>query len=182
MRKTTTIVLTVAATAMAAPSTTLAAQPAANGSAQPAADLGAPAHHRAQVRHHLILRATNLARRLAHARGHGFSPHHYRRSLSDASVHHLTRRVNTLHRALRRALRPRVSPTLQAIARCESGGDPHAIGGGGAFRGKYQFDYGTWRSVGGHGDPAAASEGEQDRRAAMLYARAGASPWPVCGR
>ena len=31
-----------------------------------------------------------------------------------------------------------------AIAACESGGDPHAVGGGGAFRGKYQFDYGTW--------------------------------------
>ena len=35
--------------------------------------------------------------------------------------------------------------------------------------------------VGGTGDPAAASEAEQDARAAMLYAQAGASPWPVCG-
>ena len=33
------------------------------------------------------------------------------------------------------------SPQLQAIAQCESGGDPTAIGGGGAYRGKYQFDY-----------------------------------------
>ena len=74
------------------------------------------------------------------------------------------------------------SPALQAIAACESGGDPHAIGGGGAYRGKYQFDYGTWASVGGSGDPAAASEAEQDRRAAMLYARTGASAWPVCGQ
>ena len=70
---------------------------------------------------------------------------------------------------------------LQAIAQCESGGNPRAIGGGGAYRGKYQFDYGTWASVGGSGDPAAASEAEQDRRAAALYARAGAAPWPVCG-
>jgi soluble lytic murein transglycosylase-like protein len=70
---------------------------------------------------------------------------------------------------------------LQAIAACESGGNPRAIGGGGAYRGKYQFDRGTWASVGGSGDPAAASEAEQDRRAAMLYARAGSSPWPVCG-
>ena len=70
---------------------------------------------------------------------------------------------------------------LQAIAQCESGGNPRAIGGGGAYRGKYQFDYGTWASVGGSGDPAAAPEAEQDRRAAMLYARAGAAPWPVCG-
>jgi hypothetical protein len=73
------------------------------------------------------------------------------------------------------------SPALEAIAACESGGDPSAVGGGGAYRGKYQFDYGTWASVGGSGDPAAASEAEQDRRAAMLYARSGSTPWPVCG-
>jgi hypothetical protein len=73
------------------------------------------------------------------------------------------------------------SPALEAIAACESGGDPSAIGGGGAYRGKYQFDYGTWASVGGSGDPAAASEAEQDKRAAMLYARSGSTPWPVCG-
>lgn len=71
--------------------------------------------------------------------------------------------------------------TLSAIAACESGGDPHAIGGGGAFRGKYQFTYSTWASVGGSGDPAAASEAEQDQRAAALYEREGPSPWPVCG-
>lgn len=71
--------------------------------------------------------------------------------------------------------------TLERIAACESGGDPTAIGGGGAFRGKYQFDTGTWASVGGSGDPAAAPEAEQDYRAALLYARSGSSPWPVCG-
>jgi hypothetical protein len=73
------------------------------------------------------------------------------------------------------------SPQLQAIAACESGGNPAAIGGGGAYRGKYQFDYGTWASVGGSGDPAAAPEAEQDRRAQMLLDRSGTSPWPVCG-
>lgn len=72
--------------------------------------------------------------------------------------------------------------TLSGIAACESGGNPRAIGGGGAFRGKYQFTRGTWASVGGSGDPAAASEAEQDMRAAMLYSQSGASPWPVCGR
>jgi hypothetical protein len=75
-----------------------------------------------------------------------------------------------------------VSPQLQAIAACESGGNPRAIGGGGAYRGKYQFDYGTWASVGGTGDPAAAPEAEQDRRAAVLLQRSGTSPWPVCGQ
>jgi hypothetical protein len=73
------------------------------------------------------------------------------------------------------------SPQLQSIAACESGGNPAAVGGGGAFRGKYQFDYGTWQSVGGTGDPAAAPEAEQDKRAAMLLARSGTNPWPVCG-
>ena len=47
--------------------------------------------------------------------------------------------------------------------------------------GKYQFSYGTWASVGGKGDPARASEAEQDRRAAMLLTRSGAGHWPVCG-
>ena len=73
------------------------------------------------------------------------------------------------------------SPTLEAIAACESGGDPTTDTGSG-FYGKYQFSLETWAAVGGTGDPAAASEAEQDRRAAMLYAQAGASPWPVCGR
>jgi len=81
-------------------------------------------------------------------------------------------------RAERRAQRGRaervpVPPQLQAIAQCESHGDPRAIGGGGQFRGKYQFTYATWAAIGGHGDPAAAPEAEQDQRAAMLYARSG---------
>jgi hypothetical protein len=71
--------------------------------------------------------------------------------------------------------------TLDAIAACESGGDPTAVSPDGSYRGKYQFDYGTWESLGGSGDPAAAPEAEQDYRAALLYAESGSSPWPVCG-
>jgi TolA-binding protein len=71
--------------------------------------------------------------------------------------------------------------TLESIAACESGGDPEVVSSDGSYRGKYQFDYGTWESVGGHGDPAAAPEEEQDYRAALLYSRSGSSPWPVCG-
>ena len=52
----------------------------------------------------------------------------------------------------------------------------------GRYRGKYQFDMATWRSVGGTGDPAKASEAEQDRRAAKLLKREGTAPWPVCGK
>jgi hypothetical protein len=71
--------------------------------------------------------------------------------------------------------------TLEAIAACESGGDPTAVSADGSYRGEYQFDYGTWAAVGGSGDPAAAPEAEQDYRAALLYAQSGSSPWPVCG-
>ena len=75
-----------------------------------------------------------------------------------------------------------VSPaTMEAIAACESGGDPTAVSADGTYRGLYQFDYGTWESVGGSGDPAAASAAEQTYRAALLYSESGSSPWPVCG-
>jgi peptidoglycan hydrolase CwlO-like protein len=70
---------------------------------------------------------------------------------------------------------------LDRIAACESGGNPRAVSASGQYRGKYQFDPGTWRGVGGTGDPAAASEAEQDLRAGILYARSGPAPWPVCG-
>jgi len=72
-------------------------------------------------------------------------------------------------------------PHLESIAACESGGNPGAVDASGTYRGKYQFDMGTWASVGGTGDPAAASEAEQDARAAQLYSQSGSSPWPVCG-
>lgn len=71
--------------------------------------------------------------------------------------------------------------TLESIAACESGSDPTAVSSDGTYRGKYQFDYGTWESVGGSGDPAAAPEAEQDYRAALLYSESGSSPWPICG-
>jgi transglycosylase-like protein len=84
-------------------------------------------------------------------------------------------------RVQRTWLTPGVRGMLARIAACESHGNPRAIGGGGAFRGKYQFTYGTWAAIGGRGDPAAASELEQDLRAAMLLKRGGSSHWPVCG-
>ncbi len=71
--------------------------------------------------------------------------------------------------------------TLDAIASCESGGDPTAVDSSGTYYGLYQFDTGTWASVGGKGSPADASPEEQSYRASLLYARAGSSPWPVCG-
>jgi peptidoglycan hydrolase-like protein with peptidoglycan-binding domain len=72
------------------------------------------------------------------------------------------------------------SATLQRIAQCESGGNPTAVSADGQYRGKYQFDRATWERLGGTGDPAQASEAEQDRLAAKLLAQSGTSPWPNC--
>ena len=82
----------------------------------------------------------------------------------------LRKRVTRLGRTVRRErvyASVAIPSALRAIAICESHGNPRAIGGGGRYRGKYQFDYGTWASVGGKGDPAAAPEREQDMRAAI---------------
>ncbi len=98
------------------------------------------------------------------------------------AIRTLRRRIVRIRAQLRRAgITPGLHALLERIAFCESKGNPHAIGGGGSFRGKYQFTYGTWRAVGGRGDPAAAPEAEQDRRAALLLKRSGSSPWPICG-
>ena len=69
-----------------------------------------------------------------------------------------------------------------ALARCESGGNPHAVSSTGKYRGLYQFSIATWRGVGGSGDPIDASAGEQTHRAEILYSRGGRGQWPVCGR
>jgi LysM repeat protein len=70
---------------------------------------------------------------------------------------------------------------LGAIRACESGGNYRAVSANGRYRGAYQFDRQTWQSVGGSGDPAAASPGEQDARASQLRAQRGSNPWPNCG-
>lgn len=68
-----------------------------------------------------------------------------------------------------------------ALRECENSGK-YTSKPGDYYRGAYQFDYRTWRTVGGHGDPAAASPAEQDMRALRLYHERGRSPWPVCGK
>ena len=70
----------------------------------------------------------------------------------------------------------------EAMRFCESRHDYQAVSPSGIYRGAYQFDYTTWRSVGGAGNPAAAPPAEQDARARELYALRGHQPWPVCGR
>lgn len=69
-----------------------------------------------------------------------------------------------------------------ALAACESGGNPAAVGGGGRYFGLYQFALSTWASVGGSGNPVNASSAEQTYRAKLLYLRSGAGNWPYCGQ
>ena len=85
-------------------------------------------------------------------------------------------------RTHRRPAAVRIPPILRRIAECESHGNPRSIGGGGAYRGMFQFSQDTWDNVGGHGDPAKATVAEQVRRADMLLARSGPSQWPVCSQ
>jgi hypothetical protein len=196
MRTTTTAVLAVGATALAIPTAAQAQTVQSSVQAPLAGHLTVAsqmqAEHTELAQQRLTRKAWRLADKVADARGHGFSPRHYRRRVKDEAPTRLAHRVRTLRRDLKdarrdahrrraAALNTAASPTLEAIAACESGGNPGTDTGNG-FYGKYQFTLQTWASVGGAGNPAAASEAEQNRRAALLYAREGASPWPVCGR
>lgn len=68
------------------------------------------------------------------------------------------------------------------VVSCESGHNPRAVSGDGRYRGLYQFDLPTWRSVGGTGDPAAAGVIEQRHRGYELWRLHGPGRWPMCGR
>jgi LysM repeat protein len=70
---------------------------------------------------------------------------------------------------------------LAAIRACESSGNYGAVSADGLYGGAYQFDRQTWASVGGTGNPAAASPAEQDARAGRLWSQRGSNPWPNCG-
>ena len=105
-----------------------------------------------------------------------------RTSALGRQIRELRRRVTSRYGGAPDVSIPPIRRALNAIAQCESNGNPRAISASGMYRGKYQFSFATWRTVGGKGDPAQASEIEQDRRAAMLYKRDGPGQWPVCGR
>jgi transglycosylase-like protein len=187
MRTKTTTALALAGTLLAAPAAALAAA-GANDPPSPAdAALRSPvaghltvasqmrAERYANAQDDLTARALRIARRLDR------SPDAERARLRGQSPEAIRVRIRQLERQERRANAPRTPPVLEAIAACESGGDPTTDTGNG-FYGKYQFTLETWQAVGGSGNPAQASEVEQDRRAAALYAQSGPSPWPVCGR
>jgi Transglycosylase-like domain len=71
----------------------------------------------------------------------------------------------------------------RSTAECESGRDPNAIGGGGKYRGAFQFLKSTWRrspkSPGG--DPIDYPYRTQAVVAVALKNRDGAHHWPNCG-
>jgi hypothetical protein len=133
-----------------------------------------------------------VARIAGHRKAHQTLVRRYRRLAHEAGVRAPLHTVRLWHnRHLRHRIRglktgvggapASMASHLRAIAACESKNNPRAVGGGGTFRGLFQFDQHTWASVGGHGDPAAASPAEQYHRAAILMKRSGSSPWPVCG-
>jgi hypothetical protein len=68
-------------------------------------------------------------------------------------------------------------------AECESGGDPEAIGGGGIYRGAFQFMRSTWKAApkSPGGDPIAYPYRTQAVVAVALMHEDGAGHWPVCG-
>ncbi|MQA75974.1 MAG: hypothetical protein GEU88_16850 [Solirubrobacterales bacterium] len=71
----------------------------------------------------------------------------------------------------------------RTTSECESGGNPDAIGGGGLYRGAFQFMKSTWKhspkSPGG--DPIKYSYRTQAVVAVALKHHDGAGHWPVCG-
>jgi hypothetical protein len=69
---------------------------------------------------------------------------------------------------------------LLSIRHCESRDDYGAVDPSLTYFGAYQFDLGTWESVGGVGYPHHASPAEQDARAMTLYSMRGGEPWPHC--
>lgn len=107
---------------------------------------------------------------------------------SPACIHRVKARQWRQHRL--DVIRP-YRAWLGRVGACESGTDTNlhhglrAIGGGGRYRGRYQFSVPTWEAAGGKGDPAAASWLEQAYRAVRWRKRIGnphqTAGWPVCG-
>ena len=149
-------------------------------------------HWRARLRHHRVYVGRNLLeRRSGEVVAAGATS--VSKSELRHSIHRMQRRwarwLRTNPRGQVIAFKLKVSrhvpgwgkAHLRSIAWCESKNDPRAIGGGGAYRGMYQFSFSTWSVVGGSGDPVAASRWEQTWRAWLLLSRHGSGHWPICG-
>jgi hypothetical protein len=68
-----------------------------------------------------------------------------------------------------------------ALRQCESNGN-YADDTGNGYYGAYQFNIGTWRSLGFGGLPSQAPPGQQDKAAQELQGRRGWGQWPSCAR
>jgi hypothetical protein len=68
-----------------------------------------------------------------------------------------------------------------ALRQCESGGN-YGEDSGNGYYGAYQFNPGTWHSLGLPGLPSQASPAQQDQAAQELQARRGWGQWPACSR
>ena len=71
----------------------------------------------------------------------------------------------------------------RSTAECESGGDPDAIGGGGQYRGAFQFTMSTWQNApkSPGGDPIEYPYKTQAVVAVALMKQDGTGHWPNCG-
>lgn len=67
------------------------------------------------------------------------------------------------------------------LATCESG-MRNTTNPSGKYRGYFQFDLQTWRSIGMAGDPLDHSWEQQLHAAKLLHSQRGWSPWPQCSR
>jgi hypothetical protein len=78
---------------------------------------------------------------------------------------------------------PRNKRWARRTAECESGRNPKAIGGGGRYRGAFQFMRQTWRAApkSPGGDPIRYRYRTQAVVAVHLKRREGAGHWPSCG-
>lgn len=92
-------------------------------------------------------------------------------------------RLKRKYRRLWRKVPKRQKRWASRTAQCESGRDPKAIGGGGRYRGAFQFMRATWRSSPKTpgGDPIRFNYKTQAVVAVALKRRDGAGHWPTCG-
>lgn len=75
-----------------------------------------------------------------------------------------------------------LSALLDALARCESGGNPQAVGGGGRYLGAFQMTRSTSRSLGLGDDPRVHSYEVQKAAAARIPLSAWPKQFPACSR
>lgn len=91
--------------------------------------------------------------------------------------------VGTYDREWRNKVSTRNKRWAKRVAECESGSDPDAIGGGGRYRGAFQFAWYTWRHAprSPGGDPIRFSWKTQGFVAVRTMKRDGKDTWPNCG-